>query len=400
MEPVHLQMPTIKVSEKHTFINVEDSSDSQSDDRVAKSGRRDRAFTDPGGIGRSCCKAFEDDICNDGCHDSTDYDCLDLRSTCSWTTEAGDDETASEHSSPVSCSSPVVGSATGGPACDLAHVPRAAHLAWADMESAPAMFHPTFLTMAANGPSASYTDFALVCFVCPQQLAGPIQMLTPSSGKSSADAPSCFGANIKQGRVTASVRRRERRVAKLSKRRAGGRNDSVGWGNSTLMKDAGVIETNMPTTINLKNLPADCTLSNVLDTLDREGFSGYYNFVHVPVNFATKATLGYAQVNLLDHALAKLLCQHFQGFNNWAASTNSCEPSGPCADWTVFHEGLEALITRYRNSPLMHESVPEEYKPTLFNNGRRVPFPASTVRLKAPRMRHVKQRDLIGENEG
>ena len=56
----------------------------------------------------------------------------------------------------------------------------------------------------------------------------------------------------------------------------------MGWDSNTCRKAAHHSgETYLPTNLNLKNLPADCTLSNVLDTLDREGFSGYYNFVHV-----------------------------------------------------------------------------------------------------------------------
>mmetsp|Transcript_30241 Transcript_30241/g.66134 ORF Transcript_30241/g.66134 Transcript_30241/m.66134 type:complete len:157 (-) Transcript_30241:119-589(-) len=36
----------------------------------------------------------------------------------------------------------------------------------------------------------------------------------------------------------------------------------------------------------------------------------------------------------------------------------------------------------------MHEAVPDEYKPVVFQDGVRVPFPAATKKLRAPRMRH------------
>jgi hypothetical protein len=38
----------------------------------------------------------------------------------------------------------------------------------------------------------------------------------------------------------------------------------------------------------------------------------------------------------------------------------------------------------------MHESVPQEYKPALFQNGMLVPFPRPTKKLRAPRVRHAK----------
>jgi hypothetical protein len=148
---------------------------------------------------------------------------------------------------------------------------------------------------------------------------------------------------------------------------------------------------NASLSVNLKNLPPDCTLNSLLETLDREGFSGYYDFVHVPISFVTKLPVGYAQVNLCDHASALCLCQHFQGFRDWASSTNSSDSSGCCTNLNTVTHGLRSLIERYRNSPLMHQNVPEDYKPALFRNGQRICFPAPTARIKAPRVRHQKR---------
>jgi hypothetical protein len=44
-------------------------------------------------------------------------------------------------------------------------------------------------------------------------------------------------------------------------------------------------------------------------------------------------------------------------------------------------------VERLRNSPVMHERVPEVYKPALFVNGLAVSFPAPTRRIRAPRGR-------------
>ena len=50
-----------------------------------------------------------------------------------------------------------------------------------------------------------------------------------------------------------------------------------------------------------------------------------------------------------------------------------CAP-GPC----------EAHVDRYRNSPVMHRDVPDEYKPVIFKNGVRKNFPRPTKKVKAP----------------
>lgn len=66
-----------------------------------------------------------------------------------------------------------------------------------------------------------------------------------------------------------------------------------------------------------------------------------------------------------------------------------CHLSGP-------HQGREAHVERYRNSPVMHPSVPEPYKPIILQGGERIPFPAPTKMPKAPRNRKL-QRSGYGE---
>jgi len=96
--------------------------------------------------------------------------------------------------------------------------------------------------------------------------------------------------------------------------------------------------------------------------------------------------LGYALLNLVSHDVALSVQKHFNGFANWpCGNENVCEVA-----WNSPHQGLETHIERYRNSPLMHASVPESYRPVLFANGVRKPFPAPTSRIRAPRIRHQK----------
>jgi len=154
-------------------------------------------------------------------------------------------------------------------------------------------------------------------------------------------------------------------------------------------------DTSEPTTIILRNCPLECTRDVLLKILDDEGFRGGYDFMHLPIDFQTKVGLGYAIVNMVSSSVAVCAQQHFKGFHNWAfPSDNSVE-----VDWNRPHQGLKAHIDRYRNSPLMHESVPETYRPVLFDHGCRVEFPAPTAKIRAPRIRHQKMKsDVVGSD--
>merc|ERR1719203_1546634 len=118
----------------------------------------------------------------------------------------------------------------------------------------------------------------------------------------------------------------------------------------------------------------------LLRMLDVEGFAGEYDFVYLPMDFKTRAGFGYAFINLSDAAVIPRFWQAFEGYNKWMfPSAKVCRVS-----WSVPHQGLKAHLKRYRNSPLMHESVPDEYRPVVFTDGARVPFPPPTKDLVAP----------------
>jgi len=131
----------------------------------------------------------------------------------------------------------------------------------------------------------------------------------------------------------------------------------------------------------LRNIPLDMTRDMFVRMLDTEGFAGRYDFVYLPLDFKTSANLGYAFVNLRTHRDAQQLQKHFSGFCRWCIrSAKKCEVT-----WSTA-QGLTAYIDRYRNNPVMHDSIPEKAKPLLFEHGVRVPFPAPTKKLKAPRL--------------
>lgn len=122
--------------------------------------------------------------------------------------------------------------------------------------------------------------------------------------------------------------------------------------------------------------------------MDEQGFKGSYDLVYIPVDFATRMGLGYAFVNFVTPTVAQRFLAVFNGFSGWSSSSQKiCEVSLSCE-----LQGLEAHINRYRDSPVLHESVPDMFKPVLYQNGERVPFPAPTKTIKQPRLRASRQK--------
>lgn len=145
------------------------------------------------------------------------------------------------------------------------------------------------------------------------------------------------------------------------------------------------------TTIILRSLPIECTRDVLLRILFDEGFGEAFDFLHVPVDFQTWAGLGYALVNFPTHEMALSVQAHFNGFARWPfPSDKVCEVA-----WNGPHQGLPTHIERYRNSPLMHFSVSEVYRPVLYEKGVRVKFPAPTARIRPPRIRHQKPETIF-----
>jgi hypothetical protein len=138
------------------------------------------------------------------------------------------------------------------------------------------------------------------------------------------------------------------------------------------------------TTVIVRNLPNNYTRTMLLQLIDTEGFRDRYDFVYLPIDFASQAGLGYAFVNLLTPVDAQAFWSHFEGFQDW------CVPSDKvCAlNWSQPIQGLSSHVERYRNSPVMHETVPDDWKPVLYYGGKRVQFPPPTKSIKAPKIRN------------
>lgn len=140
------------------------------------------------------------------------------------------------------------------------------------------------------------------------------------------------------------------------------------------------------TTVMLRNLPNNYSRSMLMEMLDTEGFLGQYNFFYLPIDFKSGASLGYAFVNLVSQAAVQRFWAEFNGFSRWVLPSHKvCEVA-----WSAPYQGLAAHLERYRNSPLMHENVPDEYKPVLLVDGVRSEFPPPTKKLRAPWIKHCK----------
>lgn len=134
------------------------------------------------------------------------------------------------------------------------------------------------------------------------------------------------------------------------------------------------------TTVVVRNLPNDYTREMLLDLLDSNGLARRYDFLYLPTDASSGAGLGYAFVNLVSADDALRARERLEGFRQWAV------PSGKVCSvgWSLPRQGLEANVKRYRNSPLMHPSVPDAFKPAVFADGQRIPFPWPTRKLRKP----------------
>jgi len=128
------------------------------------------------------------------------------------------------------------------------------------------------------------------------------------------------------------------------------------------------------------------TQVQLLEELNVGGFAGLYDLVYLPVDFARGATFDYALVNLVTPEAATELIAKLEAYRDWLQpSDRACQ-----AALSSSREGLASMVDRYRNSPVMHPNVPDEYKPAVFQDGKRVPFPAPTKWIRFPRIRHLK----------
>merc|ERR1712224_270169 len=101
------------------------------------------------------------------------------------------------------------------------------------------------------------------------------------------------------------------------------------------------------------------------------------------MDFGTQSSFGYAFVNFVSSNEALRFQSYFRGFSSWhVPSQKVCD-----VDWSDSNQGLVPHVERYRNSPVMHPSVPDEFGPCIFQHGMRIAFPPPTKAVRPPRFR-------------
>jgi len=138
------------------------------------------------------------------------------------------------------------------------------------------------------------------------------------------------------------------------------------------------------TTVLLRNLPCDFTRARLIELLEDEGFDGTFDFVYVPMDFSSEASLGYAFVNFVSAVDVRRCWTIFDGLLEWG---HQCEGKACEVMWAEPCQGLAAHVERYRSSPVMHATIPDDWKPAIFRDGVRVPFPPPTKVVSAPKVR-------------
>jgi len=135
------------------------------------------------------------------------------------------------------------------------------------------------------------------------------------------------------------------------------------------------------TTVMMRHVPNNLTRDQLIQLLNDEGLENCYNLVYLPIDFKSRAGLGYAFIDFLDNTKAESFFHRFQGFSGWIMQSDKvCDVT-----WSAALQGIHDHVKRYRNSPVMHETVSDEFRPVLFKDGERVAFPEPTKRIRAPR---------------
>jgi len=145
------------------------------------------------------------------------------------------------------------------------------------------------------------------------------------------------------------------------------------------------------TTLMFRNLPEGFTRLMLEELLEAEGFASRCNFLYLPAELSSQVCFGYALINMATASDANFFVEHFQGFNNWPVASDK----RAVAHMSEELQGLSEMTERYRNSPLMHESVPDCLRPAVYSNGCRVLFPEPTVLLKPPRARKANRKNGV-----
>lgn len=136
------------------------------------------------------------------------------------------------------------------------------------------------------------------------------------------------------------------------------------------------------TSVLVTNLSRSASREDLLRLLQHHGLQQACDFLYLPVDFRDGLPCGYAFLNFGSHGWAQAAIQQLHGR---APAVPALGADVLSLAWTTGNQGLEALVNRYRNSPVMQGDMPEAWRPMLFCAGRRVAFPAPTKKVKSAR---------------
>jgi RNA recognition motif-containing protein len=139
------------------------------------------------------------------------------------------------------------------------------------------------------------------------------------------------------------------------------------------------------TTVMFKNIPNDYNRSMAIQLLDQAGFGARYDFLYLPVDFRSGCNLGYMFLNFVTEIDAGACIERLSGFSQWAVHSRKVAS----VVWSRPTQGFEACVERYRNSSVMHFSVPDEFRPIVLRNGQRATFPEPTRVIAGPQVHNV-----------
>lgn len=175
--------------------------------------------------------------------------------------------------------------------------------------------------------------------------------------------PTCVSLETQMAAATEKAKER----AAVEAKSAGSKGKAQKTEKKTQKKE--ICDASLRTTLVLRKLQKDVTRISVLEMLDTAGLKGLYNFVYLPMDFKKGKVFGHTIVNFISNEAAEQASSHFAG-------------AGVNIEWSDSHQGFDSLIERYRDSPIMHESMPETSKPIIFCNGVEVPFPSPTKEIE------------------
>mmetsp|Transcript_77635 Transcript_77635/g.122568 ORF Transcript_77635/g.122568 Transcript_77635/m.122568 type:complete len:363 (+) Transcript_77635:37-1125(+) len=145
------------------------------------------------------------------------------------------------------------------------------------------------------------------------------------------------------------------------------------------------------TMVMVRNIPTSLSQTDFVTELIARGYRGLFRFVYMPMNFRSDGSFGYAFVGFCSPAVALQLMKQLEVLED--------EDKGWRAVWSRT-QGLTAHVEFYRNSPLMHETIPAACKPALYDErGVQVPFPAPTKHISKPRIHHSTIKSMKKEKE-